>query len=248
MSSKCTPLIPSVAALASASAVALSCAVAGSAAAVVVVDPSYTNGPGDIYNSNGSFEFGPSGNELTSDNATAGFWQTGDGVGTNVVESIQTRDNLLASEGSHSLVMGAEGGGDVLGGLLNTNYVVQDGDILDLSFDWLAAQTWDATGDSFEYYLFTTSDNTLGGTKTTLLSGSVSGNPSTYQTVDPADEVVAPLSASIGQQLWIEFSSNPNANAEFARLDNVQLEVIPEPASIALLAAGGALMLTRRRR
>jgi len=57
--------------------------------------------------------------------------------------------------------------GDKLGAMMNTGYVVSTGDSFLLSFDWANAFNWDAE-DRIDWRLFTSDDNTLTGTLTTI--------------------------------------------------------------------------------
>jgi hypothetical protein len=140
---------------------------------------------------------------------------------------------------------------------LNTGYIVGVGDTFDLSFDWIPLFKWDAD-DQIDFRLFTTSDNTTGGTVSEIFVSAVTGHAqgAGYQTDLDLTGIGTLQAASIGQDLWIEFWSSTavgvvgDAPGEFARVDDVRLTAVPEPATFALLAgfATLGLVLYRRRR
>lgn len=181
-----------------------------------------------------------------------GSFESGSGFGPNTADvwisavgATQTNRQTSVwdppSDGTYSAVLGTNSDGTIVNGLLqNTGFNVDSGQTFDLSFDWLAASGWD-TDDAIDFRVFTTSDDTIGGSISTIYSGSVSG----LQQGDGAENVSLTgigtvVGANVGRDLWIEFIGSNN-NAEFARVDNVVLTAIPEP-SAALLA--GLLCLT----
>lgn len=196
---------------------------------------------------NGSFE---SGVEYEIQDGIFGIdpdqWQSG----LNVQED-QARDNLTDPDGSYSLVIGriVDDSGN-LGGLINTGHNVAAGQTFDLSFQWRSAFQWDSD-DVLNWRLLTTSDDTVGGTVTEIASGTEIGTTSGYVSVDLAG-LGTVTSASYGRDLWLEFYSSTatveGTGAEFARVDEVNLSYVPEPATISLLALGGLAAVIRRRK
>lgn len=191
-------------------------------------------GTGPSYILNGSFE---SGSGTAIDN-----WGTGLNVGGE-----QRLDTLNATDGSYSMVVA-----QTLGGLINTNYDVQDGDTFDLSFDWRSAYNWDSA-DQIDWRLLTTSDDTTGGSVNVIASGMVTGfSDGTYRT-ESLMGIGTITAADLGHDLWLEFYSS-NAGTEYARLDQVNLVVnsisIPEPSTFVLAALGllGFAAFFRRRK
>jgi hypothetical protein len=199
-----------------------------------------------------------------------GSFETGTGSGVDSLDfwtfaapAVQTnRSGGLVSLGSQSAILGRfadlDDNGDpqptLINGLLqNTGYTVSSGDIFNLSFDWSGASRWD-TADAIDYRLFTTSDDTIAGTATEILGGSVSGFTSAdgFQSVN-VSSIIGKVTAAIqGRDLWIEFIGAPTnviVESEFARLDNVVIVSIPEPSAYALLAGmlGLTWVMVRRR-
>ncbi|MCH7224629.1 alkaline phosphatase D family protein [Haloferula sp. A504] len=186
----------------------------------VIVDDSFAKG-------NGSFEFDAAGAELAADNATPGKWTTGTGVGTFPIDQLLSRNNTPVSDGSHALAIGANGGNTTIqGGLLNTGYIVQADDRFTLSFDWGTFAGWVA-GDTLEVHLFTTSDDTLSGSKTVIYSGAVTGDPGANYISESFVSIGTVAPASEGRQLWLEF--NTDDVGQFARVDQVMLQTAVAP-------------------
>ncbi len=215
---------------------------AGVGQAGVLID-----GTGPDYILNGSFE---SGTEYEIQEGVFGIdpddWQSG----LNVMED-QARDNLSDPDGDYSLVIGriVDDSGN-LGGLINTGHNVAAGQTFDLSFKWRSAFQWDAD-DRLDWRLLTTSDDTVDGVVTEIASDSVEGLTSGYVLVELSG-LGTVTSASYGRDLWLEFYSSTATTegdaAEFARVDEVNLSYIPEPATMSLLALGGLGVLIRRRK
>jgi len=239
--------------LAAAGSVALS---ATAQAATVLIDAA-TN--------NGSFELDAAGQPLTQpEKDDSQFWINGSTpsvLGTvDTFDQINVSDGVNVSEGTYSAAIGTAGNGTRNGIIGNTGHVVQSGDTFDFSFDWFAANNnWSAT-DEIEYFLFTTSDNTVNGTATTILSGTVSGvaGPDSAKQTESLSGVGTVAAANVGQDLWVVFNHNA-ATSSFARVDNVQLSVVPDssagngtpiptPASALMIPALVALIGLRRRR
>jgi len=204
---------------------------------------------------NGSFELDAAGQPLTAPAKNdSQFWING--TTSSVLGTVGTFDQINASDGaavvsdgSFSAAIGTSSGGTRNGIIGNTGHVVQSGETFNFSFDWFAANNNWSTTDEIEYFLFTTDDNTVSGTATTILSGTVSGvagPDSAKQTVSLTDAGTV-TAANVGQNLWVVFNHNAS-DSSFARVDNVQLSVVPEPASVALMGLGGLLMLGRGRR
>ncbi len=92
-----------------------------------------------------------------------------------------------------------------------------------------------------EFTLTSPNNYTLDWTLTNLeTSAQISGS-----------QAITTIALQDGTALGLHFEindTNDNATNYFGYLDNVSVEVVPEPASLALLAMGGLLMTSRRRR
>jgi hypothetical protein len=105
--------------------------------------------------------------------------------------------------------------------------------------------------------LFFTADNTLPTTATVAdatdfytFTANDAAALNTYETASWTSGIVAMGDAAVGKTLMFRFESlgtTVPAPFEFGRVDNVFLQVIPEPGA-ALLGCLGLLVLLRRRR
>ncbi len=156
-------------------------------------------------------------------------------------------------QGDYSLVVGVNPSGTGnTNGALNTGYTILSGDKFTFSFWYNGAFGWDA-GDQINYQLFYTSDNTLSGAATAFYSGAVTATPGTssanWQQFTGTN--IAATGGSVGKTLFVLFNPGTGVSTnEFARVDEVALSVVPEPATwvLAGLGLGCALVLRARRR
>ena len=217
------------------------------ATTVVLIDYDDGNSGNGIHDStvnNGSFE------SLDGNNKPIG-WTTGFNVGSYVVST-----NPVYSASDGSVHMGINNSGS-RGVVQNTAYNVKSGDTFTLAFDWSAGYAW-KTGDTIQWRLLTTDDDTTSGTINTVASGFVTGkadpgattNYSTATVLTNSGTVTAP---SIGQDLWLEiYGGGGTSGTRYAFLDAVSLSVetsaVPEPSPVALLGALLMFAVLRRRR
>lgn len=175
--------------------------------------------------------------------ANADFWTTGFNV-----------EDINLHSGDQNAVVGQHSGNLARGVVQNTGYDVALDDTFDLSFTWKSASNWDANS-ILHWTLFTSSDDTTGGTATTIGSGSIIGTNSGYTVYDNSNTTYNTISgASVGQDLWIEFYGFKPGESQtaYSRLDNVNLSVtaVPEPSTYALIAGllGLSSVMLRRRK
>lgn len=176
---------------------------------------------------NGSFELGASETEIND-------WTIGFGG-----EETQRKQNN-ASDGEWSLVIG-KGSGNELGAALNTGHAAAQGDVYNLSFDWLPMFNW-TTSDEIAWRLFTTSDDTINGEVHLIAEGQVSGySGGTYQTAN-FDQRTGVGSVHDGREVWLQLIRGSASLSHFARVDNVQLSVVTDPQPTFHELAGAALV------
>lgn len=182
---------------------------------------------------------------LNGDFETNEHWTTG----LNVDEVNYATGTITGTNGPQTAVIGRQTGTTIRGVLQNTGYTVSSGDTFDLSFDWRSAANWTGS-DILNWRLFTTSDNTANENNVSLIdSGSFTGQDTTFKEYGLSGSIAG--ATDVGQQLWVEIwaTVDPSETA-FSRLDNVNLTVIPEPGTYALIAGllGLTSVMLRRRR
>ncbi|MFT5883001.1 MAG: hypothetical protein ACI9FG_001510 [Crocinitomicaceae bacterium] len=134
---------------------------------------------------------------------------------------------------------------------VDTGATIATGDTFDLSFMWRESLVdWDDGADTVSLSLFFTDTNLIDGTATdvlTLTSGFSASND-TYQTESLSGQGYNG-SEIAGKKLFARINTSA-MDGEFARLDNVYIEVttVPEPSSIVLLGLGGLALILRRRK
>ncbi len=111
---------------------------------------------------------------------------------------------------------------------LDTGYSIADGDIFNVNYDWLDAFNWNDSLDQVQVTLFTTADNTIGGTRTDLgtsLTKSVRHSNSWEYYEDNGFYTAG--AADAGKNLFVEltgFNGNPGSSSSgFGRVDNFNL-------------------------
>lgn len=108
---------------------------------------------------------------------------------------------------------------------LDTGYTIQSGDVFNTSYNWRTSTTWDIASDQVGVTLFTTSDDTINGTRTDIatdLSGLASRsnrylthNSNSFYTAETGDA---------GKRLFVELNGiDGNASNGFARVDDFEL-------------------------
>jgi hypothetical protein len=218
------------------------------ASLTTVIDASFANG-------NGGFEFDALGAALTNDYATPGLWQAGSsGLGSAAnqgVDHVEARNNAGVAEGSFALAIGGLSPDTNLwsGGILNTEYVIQEGDRFDFSF-WLDPLAgWDNT-ESLDVILFTSSDDTLGGSLTAVMVTNIADGATDITEYTYTIPEMGEGNPHIGKKLWVEFSGvqeNVTKTAH-ARVDDVRLKavsnvVLATPAELSVSISAGQIRI-----
>lgn len=200
----------------------------------------------------------------SADLITNGDFETGTGLtfettpnwfnrGTGGQTANARGDNLNLGDSTRNAVINeqftVDGGFGAIAHSQNTGHAIQEDDYFALSYDWRDASEWQDR-DVVRFVHFATADNTLAGTvvwSDTLDSGGRT-SAATWESVSQETAVVN--SAAVGQTLFVNFYGvDPleTGPAGFARVDNITVEVIPEPGTFALLALAGGLIAFRRR-
>lgn len=201
------------------------------------LDPAINNGGFELDGSSSQVTAGAKGdNDLLSWTATPSSGPL-NGSSSIAKTTWNTKNTSLVSGGISSAVIGGAGQGL----FLDTGYAVAEGDVFTLSLDWFPASQWTAT-DELEIYLYTTTgtDNTV--IYETTLTGLADGAGEQ----NLAAAVSTALAASAGKNLLMEVNFS-NGGAGWARVDNVTIDAIPEPAVISLIGIfGGGILISRR--
>jgi hypothetical protein len=118
-----------------------------------------------------------------------------------------------------------------------SDYTIQAGDLFSISF---FAKSWDnpSVAEWTATLFYDTPANVIGSYTT---GTSLTGTWTQYSTPTP----IAATGASEGGKLGVIFLNSGAAN--FANLDEIQINVVPEPSAISLMAMAGLGMLLRRR-
>lgn len=185
------------------------------------------------------------GNFNSGTNLTAGgtdFWENLEGL-----QSVGIRnDSTLLFNGTPTLTASAV---NIVG--QSTGHSMIEGDVFSLNYVWRDAAGFNDVNDRLFVRLFKTADNTISGTATTLFNGlQASTINDTYEPVN-LTSVYTATAADVGSTLFVSIGIQDNTPADtpFARVDNFNLTVIPEPSSLAILSVSGAgLIFLRRRR
>lgn len=111
---------------------------------------------------------------------------------------------------------------------LDTGYSIRKGDIFSISYQWLDSFQWNDGGDQIKIRLFVTSDNTISGTPTDLvsrLSGARLTN-NAYELVDQ-NNIYTATAADAGKALFVALDTQDGGGGEdgFARIDDFELSV-----------------------
>ncbi|TVP76390.1 MAG: glycosyl hydrolase family protein [Puniceicoccaceae bacterium] len=113
---------------------------------------------------------------------------------------------------------------------LDTGHTIQTGDIYSLSYVWRDSFQWVEEEDQIVVRLFTTSDDTITGERSHLVSMSsgISSLSRAYEYVNQPKVYMA-STADAGKRLFVAldtFTATPNTTG-FARMDNFKLSVEP---------------------
>ncbi|MFW5894287.1 MAG: PEP-CTERM sorting domain-containing protein [Verrucomicrobiota bacterium] len=208
--------------------------------AAVIVD-----GTGPDYKLDGSFE-----------SEEADPWKGADG-NTNLATDLGIEKNIIfrdvaePSDGSLYTVVGHNASDtEDYGVFIDTGHNLSLDETFDLSF-WHGKHGgtgWDS-GDQEEmrWQLFTTTTDGDDGTiKDTLATGTVEVPNDNKLTEASFSDIGTVTSTTAGARLFLAFTPEVSSDDYFA-LDEVNLNVIPEPGTLALLILGAVSLLCRRR-
>lgn len=163
---------------------------------------------------NGDFNAG-GGTGVQTFNQTSQWQNIGTGGG-----SQNATNTSLSANGTRNAII-AETTARAFG--LDTNHTLTSGEIFQATYQWRDASNWNDAGDRVRVSLFTTSDDTLSGTPTTIqfLDSRLSAADNTYQTEIALFNSI-PASVN-GRRLFVSLNSAQTGSG-FARLDNFTLD------------------------
>lgn len=139
---------------------------------------------------------------------------------------------------------------------VDTEYTLSGFETFEMSFMWRDAFNWD-NNDTLAMILYYTDDDSMDGSTNDVTNGATIFDVLTFDSGGrdaTATWETESLLASIadtgatGKNLFVRFESNSQSN-EFARLDNVFLQVfVPEPSTVIMALLGGVGLLLWRAR
>ncbi len=232
---------------------ALICAIlmgnGGLHAATILIDydDGVAGGGHDAAVRNGGFE---SGSDLVGD---ATFANVDNWINMRGLESVQATVDTLAKTGNRAAI--TNGSLQLYG--LDTGYTIQVGDQFTGTFDWRTALNSEVN-DVMKITLFYTADNTLPTTATVgdatdfySFTATDATALNIYETASWTSAAIGVGNAAVGKTLMFRFESlgtSVPTPYEYGRVDNVFLQVVPEPATPGMFAIVGAGFLLIRRR
>lgn len=230
--------------LAMLSAMALVSASMQAATILIDYDDGVAGGGHDSAVRNGGFE---SGSDLAG---PANFVDVDNWINMRGFENVQATIDTSVATGSRAAIMS----GNQALYALDTGHTIQIGDQFSGSFDWRTALNSEVN-DVMKITLFFTSDNSLPITATVADATDIytftapnATALNTYETASWTSGIVGLGDAAVGKTLMFRFESLGTTDPppfEFGRVDNVFLQVIPEPGT-ALLGCLSLLVLLRR--
>lgn len=199
----------------------------------------------DADNLNGDFEDGWGTGARAFDAATgvANWWNAG--TGNQSATAANTTLSAPPASGYNGVLADSGRGGAVLHSV-NTGYTIQAGDIFTIDFDWRDAFGWEAN-DQVRVSLVAYSGDTLAGS--VVWEEFVNDKVTTAATWESVTGNISDLTGAVGRTLFIQtYGLNGGAGTgDFARIDNIAVSVIPEPATMGMLGLGAFFTLLVRR-
>ncbi|WP_269542971.1 PEP-CTERM sorting domain-containing protein [Cerasicoccus fimbriatus] len=167
----------------------------------------------------------------------------------NLDQGFLQRNTITPADGSWYSVVGANSGATELRGFyIDTGYDLSEGDTFDLSFFVGNHQSVESSDTIAWRLLTTTTDTDQGTVETIVASGTVLATTSTTMEERSLTGVGSVTSGMSGERLFLAFSPG-NLNGDYVALDEVNLTLVPEPQTYALMMGAVALggLLWRRR-
>lgn len=122
--------------------------------------------------------------------------------------------------------------------LQKTGYTIEDGDSFSVSYEWRPAdEWWQRATDTVRFVLFATANNKPNGHvvwSSELTSDFLKGKPDGVMAVSQTTDVVN--SDAAGATLFVMFygvdtqNGGEDSTPHFARVDNIEIKAIPQPA------------------
>lgn len=175
---------------------------------------------------NGDFEAEPSIEKIYTFKQTSG-WYNRAKVGIKQDANARTSEGKL--EGSNYSAAFNDGGEDVSSFVQKTEHTITEGDVFEVSLDWVAGWKWQSQ-DVLHVIVFATTNNTLGGQK--LWEEAVDFERAPTGSFEKVNHTFPPAPADAeGRLLYFGFyglDPAPSGTTGFARLDNIVLTVKPK--------------------
>lgn len=197
---------------------------------------------------NGNFEagFGPTTGQRTFEQVNT-WWNAGTGGQSTYGANDNLGDGIL-STGYNAIVNDNGLDGNAIHSA-NTGYFIQSGDYFQVAFNWRDASGWE-NGDVIQFRLMATDNNALNGNIvwSQLLTANPRTSVGTWESASLIGSAVG--AAAVGRNLFVQFygvTGQFGTEGDFARVDNVVVQAIPEPATLGLLTGlGGSILFLRR--